>query len=88
MLARVAICWHVPSLLCVAVCEGDLLVELYGEVGVARSEITGDDDDACDSPADVFSSLQLMFHVGGQVGQWCPCYMGWVVLVLARFSVN
>ena len=65
-----------------------LLVALYGEVGVASSEVTGDDDGACDSSADVFSSLQLMSHVGGQVGRWFPCYMGWIVSVLARFSVN
>ena len=30
----------------------------------------------------------IMFHVGGQVGRWCPCHVGCVVTVLARFSVN
>ena len=32
-------------------------MKVYGEVEVARSEVTGDDDDACDYSPDVFSSL-------------------------------
>ena len=30
----------------------------------------------------------LLFHVGGQVSRWCPCHVGCVVSVLARFPVN
>jgi hypothetical protein len=29
-----------------------------------------------------------LFHVGGQVGRWCPCHVGCNVSVLARFSIN
>ena len=42
---------------CVAVCGSASTMKVYGEVGVARSEVAGDDDDACDSSADVFPSL-------------------------------
>ena len=30
----------------------------------------------------------ILFHVGGQVGRWCPCHVGCVVSVLAWFSIN
>ena len=30
----------------------------------------------------------ILFHVGGQVGRWCPYHVGCVVSVLAQFSVN
>ena len=42
---------------CVAVCGLALTRKVYGEVGVARSEVAGDDDDACDCSTDVFPSL-------------------------------
>ena len=32
-------------------------MKVYGEVRVARSEVTSDDDDACNYSPDVFSSL-------------------------------
>ena len=42
---------------CAAVCGLASTIKVYGEVGVARSEVAGDDDDACDCSADVFPSL-------------------------------
>ena len=40
-----------------AVCGLASTMKVYGEVGVACSEVAGDDDDACDCSADVFPSL-------------------------------
>ena len=42
---------------CAVVCGLASTMKIYGEVGVARSEVAGDDDDACDCLADVFPSL-------------------------------
>ncbi|XP_073357750.1 probable disease resistance protein At1g61300 isoform X2 [Aegilops tauschii subsp. strangulata] len=51
----------------VGVCRLASMMELYGEVEVARLGATGDDDDACDdSWADVFLHCSYVFHVGGQ----------------------
>ena len=67
LLARVTFRWHVPVY--VVVCGLASLLEHYGEVGVAHSEPTGDDDEACDFSADVFLLCRSVFHLGGQVGQ-------------------
>ena len=42
---------------CAAVCGLASMMKVYDEVGVARLEVAGDDDDACDCSADVFPSL-------------------------------